>query len=146
MENEFSAQLLFKAKSLLYDSPSPSSTSSAAESTNKGLTSLLGGDQPLLRLSKDGPPGSFYGLFVFGFDEKGKIVSRAIEHADESNGYDKTAEVTSLTDWLLGKAKESVGKKEPHWVLTCSGMETGEWKGWDRNGAQGPYAWERRGK
>jgi hypothetical protein len=99
---------------------SPSSASTATNHTNSGLSAILGGSQPLLSKS----PDTFSGLFIFAFDSEGKIVSHTIEHADEGNGWDRTAKVVSLTDWLLGKAK---GKKEAEWVpvpgLAC------DWEG-----------------
>jgi len=121
-------------------STSPVSASSAADPTNRGLSSLLGGDQPLLRLPKDPAPSSFSGLFIFGFDDEGKIVSHTIEHADESNGWDKMARVVTLTDWLLGKAKGSKSKEEMELGLAYAG----EWEGWDRQVQGGGVLWEER--
>lgn len=83
--------------------------SSAAQSNstsnggiNRGLSKLLGGDKPIFDLNKG---DDFTGLFIFTFDSKGRIASHTIEHAEESNGSDKTSKVVTLTDWLLGKAK-----------------------------------------
>ena len=84
---------------------SSTSSSSSTNNMNRGLSSLLGGDQPFLRLSRDPTQSPFSGLFIFCFDEEGRIVSHTIEHADEANGYDRTARVVSLTDWLIGKAR-----------------------------------------
>ncbi|KAF1814583.1 hypothetical protein P152DRAFT_456852 [Eremomyces bilateralis CBS 781.70] len=56
-----------------------------------------------------GDQEGFTGLFIFEFDEEGRIVKHIIEQADEGENYDKTARVISVTDWLLGRAW---GKKE----------------------------------
>lgn len=46
----------------------------------------------------------FTGLFLFEFDEQGRIVSHTIEHTEEGRHWEKTAKVISVTDWLLGRA------------------------------------------
>jgi hypothetical protein len=46
----------------------------------------------------------FSGLFLFEFDEEGRVLSHTIEHAEENGNWDKTAKVISVTDWLLGRA------------------------------------------
>lgn len=60
----------------------------------------------------------FYGLFIFEFDDKGRIVAHTIEHVQEGGNWEKTARVISVTDWLLGKAW---GKREaePGLALPC---------------------------
>jgi len=56
-----------------------------------------------------GPPKQsdqeFSGLFVFEFDEEGKIVNHIIEHLEEGGQWDKPTRVISVTDWLLGRAR-----------------------------------------
>ncbi|KZF20611.1 hypothetical protein L228DRAFT_240391 [Xylona heveae TC161] len=47
----------------------------------------------------------FTGLFIFEFDDEGRILSHTIEHVDETGNWDKMAKVISVTDWLLGKAR-----------------------------------------
>lgn len=86
-------------------SQSPTSKSSAVENggINRGLSTLLGGDRPLF--GKDAGSDTFTGLFIFSFDEKGRIANHTIEHADEAGSFDKTSRMVTLTDWLLGKAK-----------------------------------------
>ncbi|EEQ90596.1 hypothetical protein RJZ56_004925 [Blastomyces dermatitidis] len=79
-----------------------SALSSSSNGTNRGLSKLLGGDAPIFKLGKE---EQFSGLFIFLFDDQGRIASHTIEHADESSGWDRTARVVTLTDWLLGKAK-----------------------------------------
>ncbi|SMR46520.1 unnamed protein product [Zymoseptoria tritici ST99CH_1E4] len=45
----------------------------------------------------------FCGIFVFEFDEKGRIVKHVIEHTEEGSDCDKMTRVVSVTDWLLGR-------------------------------------------
>lgn len=45
----------------------------------------------------------FCGIFVFEFDEQGKIVKHVIEHTDEGGRWDRMTRVVSVTDWLLGQ-------------------------------------------
>ena len=52
----------------------------------------------------------FTGLFIFTFDEEGRILSHTIEHVEEdgsdlNNNWDKM-KVVSVTDWLLGSMKK----------------------------------------
>ncbi|KAI9800417.1 MAG: hypothetical protein M1833_003303 [Piccolia ochrophora] len=54
-------------------------------------------------LNRDGKDDEeFTGLFIFEFDEEGRIVTHTIEHAEEGGSWEKTRFV-SVTDWLLGK-------------------------------------------
>jgi len=69
---------------------------SGSEQVDK-ITEFLGGD---VRDDEE-----FCGLFIFEFDEEGRILNHIIEHAEEGNNWDKTPRVISLTDWLLKKAK-----------------------------------------
>ncbi|KAL1967276.1 hypothetical protein VTN77DRAFT_3322 [Rasamsonia byssochlamydoides] len=87
--------------------PSSSSThlADSKAGTNKGLSALLGGEAPIFKLGKE---GHFTGLFIFAFDEEGRISSHTIEHADQADGWDRTAKFVTLTDWLLGKARGSM--------------------------------------
>lgn len=50
------------------------------------------------------PDEEFRGLFIFEFDEDGKIVKHTIEHAEEGGNFDRMTRVVSVTDWLLGRA------------------------------------------
>ena len=62
----------------------------------------------------------FCGLFIFDFDEDGRILTHIIEHAEESGSWDKASKVVSVTDWLLGKAKRKEEKDiPPGLVLGC---------------------------
>lgn len=57
------------------------------------------------------PDEEFSGLFIFEFDEQGRVVKHTIEHMEENGQWDKTAKVISVTDWLLGRAW---GRREEH--------------------------------
>ena len=81
------------------------SLTSSKNGTNRGLSVLLGGEEPIFKLSKE---EQFTGLFIFSFDEEGRILTHTIEHADEANGWDRTAKFVTLTDWLIGKARGSL--------------------------------------
>lgn len=48
-------------------------------------------------------PEEFCGIFIFEFDEKGRLAKHTIEHTDEGGHYDKMTRVVSVTDWLLGQ-------------------------------------------
>ncbi|KAK5257160.1 hypothetical protein BJ546DRAFT_1035116 [Cryomyces antarcticus] len=65
------------------------------------ITEILGGD---VRDDEE-----FCGLFIFEFDEEGRIFQHTIEHAEEGGNWDRMAKVVSVTDWLLGKVN---GKKK----------------------------------
>lgn len=64
----------------------------------------------------------FTGLFIFQFDEEGRIVKHVIEHVQEGGNWEKGvgARVVGLTDWLLGRMN-----KEPEGSLApcCSSFE-----------------------
>ncbi|TAQ91126.1 hypothetical protein B7494_g570 [Chlorociboria aeruginascens] len=51
----------------------------------------------------------FTGLFIFEFDEEGRVVSHTIEHVQEGGNWEKGvgAKVVGLTDWLLGGMKRN---------------------------------------
>ncbi|RJE22507.1 hypothetical protein PHISCL_05150 [Aspergillus sclerotialis] len=83
----------------------PSNLSSSKIGINKGLSTLLGGETPIFKLSKE---EQFMGLFIFAFDEEGRILTHTIEHADNASGWDRTAKFVTLTDWLIGKARGSL--------------------------------------
>jgi len=51
----------------------------------------------------------FCGIFIFEFDEQGRIAKHTIEHTEQGGNWDKTR-VVSVTDWLLGTFS---GKKSP---------------------------------
>lgn len=85
--------------------PQQSHLSTSKNGTNRGLSKLLGGEEPIFKLSKE---EQFTGLFIFSFDEEGRILTHTIEHADDAYGWDRTAKFVTLTDWLIGKARGSL--------------------------------------
>ncbi|CDM35560.1 hypothetical protein DTO013E5_7966 [Penicillium roqueforti] len=93
--------------------------SNSTKGTNNGLSVLLGGEEPIFKLSKE---EQFTGIFIFSFDEEGRILTHTIEHADEADGWDRTAKFVTLTDWLIGKAR---GSLDPA-ANTGLAMATGE--------------------
>jgi hypothetical protein len=44
----------------------------------------------------------FCGIFIFEFDDEGRIAKHVIEHTEEGGHWDKMTRVVSVTDWLLG--------------------------------------------
>ena len=58
-----------------------------------------------------GADKEFTGLFIFAFDDQGRIVRHVIEHVQEHGDWEKSAgaRVVGLTDWLLG----GLAEKEP---------------------------------
>jgi len=69
----------------------------ASEQVDK-ITEFLGGGKG------EDDSKEFTGLFIFEFDEEGRIVSHTIEHVQHGGNWDKGvgAKVVGLTDWLLG--------------------------------------------
>ncbi|GIC93799.1 uncharacterized protein Aud_010287 [Aspergillus udagawae] len=110
------------------------SHTSAKNGVNKGLSVLLGGDAPIFKLSNE---EQFTGLFIFSFDEEGRISSHTIEHADDANGWDRTAKFVTLTDWLIGKARGSLDPPAPGLAIqgcqTCSFPSSRTHRGFDRS-------------
>ena len=82
----------------------------ASEQVDK-ITEWLGGD------ARDDE--EFCGLFIFEFDEEGRIITHTIEHAEESGLWDRTSRVVSVTDWLLGRMNGK--KKVPELAWSCVG-------------------------
>ncbi len=67
-----------------------------------GATEQL--DKLMRMLGGDHRDEEFCGLFIFEFDEQGRISKHTIEHAEEGGNYDRMTKVVSVTDWLLGRA------------------------------------------
>lgn len=44
----------------------------------------------------------FCGIFIFEFDEEGRIAKHTIEHTEQGGNWDKMTRVVSVTDWLIG--------------------------------------------
>ncbi|KAL8729218.1 MAG: hypothetical protein Q9166_004839 [cf. Caloplaca sp. 2 TL-2023] len=60
----------------------------------------------------------FCGLFIFEFDEEGRIMTHTIEHAEEGGSAEKASRVVNLTDWLIGRARGGREKiPEFAWVV-----------------------------
>ena len=66
----------------------------------------------------------FCGLFVFEFDEKGRIIKHVIEHTDEGGRWDSMTRVVSVTDWLLGHINGRNKAHVPELAL-CEDRPTG---------------------
>ncbi|RPA84728.1 hypothetical protein BJ508DRAFT_412480 [Ascobolus immersus RN42] len=66
----------------------------------------------------------FGGLFVFSFDEKGRIAKHVIEHTDRGREEEGSA-IISVTEWLLRKAKEgaSSAANGGGLVMGCAGKD-----------------------
>ncbi|KAG4035256.1 hypothetical protein MFRU_001g00270 [Monilinia fructicola] len=76
----------------------------ARENVDK-ITEWLGGG------SGEDDSKEFTGLFLFEFDEEGRIWSHTIEHVQEGGNWEKGvgAKVVGLTDWLLGGMRNGRG-------------------------------------
>ncbi|TGO15094.1 hypothetical protein BTUL_0044g00330 [Botrytis tulipae] len=76
----------------------------ARENVDK-ITEWLGGG------SGEDDSKEFTGLFLFDFDEEGRIWSHTIEHVQEGGNWERGvgAKVVGLTDWLLGGMKNGRG-------------------------------------
>lgn len=59
----------------------------------------------------------FQGIFIFEFDEKGRVAKHTIEHTEEGGHYDRMTRVVSVTDWLLGRFNGKRREEEPALAL-----------------------------
>lgn len=82
----------------------------ASEQVDK-ITEWLGGD------ARDDE--EFCGLFIFEFDEEGRILTHTIEHAEEGGSWDRASRVISVTDWLLGRGWRRKGKEVEGLAWQC---------------------------
>ncbi|KAL1306455.1 hypothetical protein AAFC00_005153 [Neodothiora populina] len=90
----------------------------ASEHVDK-ITELLGGEE---KSDQD----EFCGLFMFEFDEQGRIAKHVIEHVEEGGDWEaKTGKVVSVTDWLLGRWN---GKGKEEGVPGLAWCENGDSK------------------
>ncbi|KAL4786718.1 hypothetical protein BJX76DRAFT_87768 [Aspergillus varians] len=85
--------------------------------TNRGLSVLLGGDAPIFKLSSD---DEFTGLFIFSFDEEGRVLTQTIDHSEDASGWERTAKFVTLTDWLIGKARGSLDPSPAPGLVGCT--------------------------
>ncbi len=74
------------------------------------------------------PHEEFTGLFIFEFDEEGRIFNHIIEHTDEGRHWEKTAKVISVTDWLLGRAWGRREEGSPSLAFARCGKERGRYR------------------
>ena len=77
----------------------------------------------------------FSGLFIFEFDDEGRILEHTIEHVDGVEGGDWEKErgmskVVSVTEWLLGKV--GGGRAELAFSLEGEGLGDGGRRRWQR--------------
>lgn len=83
----------------------------------------------------------FTGLFIFGFDEQGRIASHTIEHVEEDGGRtceEKTTRFVSVTDWLLGRLGGLAGgPAPPPAVAACVMVDAGAGEEFRRVGCRG---------
>jgi hypothetical protein len=99
----------------------------ASDNVDK-ITEWLGGGKG----EDDG--AEFTGLFIFEFDEQGRVVSHTIEHVQEGGNWERGvgAKVVGLTDWLLGGMKRGdPGTSCPaFWGGATRAREEKEMKSW----------------
>jgi hypothetical protein len=83
------------------------------------ITAWLGGDEK----GED----EFSGLFIFEFDEEGRILNHVIERAEGTDNWDTgVGRFVGLTDWLLGRLGGKEKEKEEQadgLALGCCGLE-----------------------
>lgn len=61
----------------------------------------------------------FCGIFIFEFDERGRIAKHIIEHTDEAGHRDQRTRVVSVTDWLLGTFHGKRSEPALAWCCTA---------------------------
>ncbi|KAK4550726.1 hypothetical protein LTR36_000305 [Oleoguttula mirabilis] len=66
----------------------------------------------------------FCGIFVFEFDEEGRIIKHVIEHTEEGGHWDRMTRVVSVTDWLLGHINGKQREQIPQ-LAFCEERPTG---------------------
>lgn len=90
----------------------------ARESVDK-ITEWLGGGKG------EDDSKEFTGLFLFEFDEEGRILSHTIEHVQEGGNWERGvgAKVVGLTDWLLGGLKRKDDEGVPCPACSAGGSE-----------------------
>ena len=94
----------------------------ASEQVDK-ITEWLGGD------ARDDE--EFCGLFIFEFDEEGRIITHTIEHVEESTNWERMSRVVSVTDWLLGRMNGK--KREPEFAWSVAGDGDDSTRRFERN-------------
>lgn len=71
---------------------------------------------------KDKNDKTFHGLFIFEFDDQGRIIKHTIEHVEEGRNLDHMTSVVSVTDWLLGHAPWKRNHELPQ-LAWCDGPQ-----------------------
>ncbi|KAF8468287.1 hypothetical protein BDZ91DRAFT_103743 [Kalaharituber pfeilii] len=106
-----------------------SSGGSTSSQGSTGAETLEGGATggTIFSANKSESGGGFTGLFIFTFDEQGRILTHIIEHADEGWREEEVgymgagAKIISVAEWLLKKARQggggAEGGKEPGLVF-----------------------------
>lgn len=74
---------------------------------------------------RKGEEQEFCGIFVFEFDEEGRIIKHVIEHTEEGGHWDRMTRVVSVTDWLLGRFNGRQKEQIPELAL-CEERPTGQ--------------------
>lgn len=90
--------------SLEHDNKKPPMTGTSVRSEKVELTSPVDRLTVFLRGEAALHAKPFHGLFIFEFDNEGRILKHTIEHVEESRDLDQMPKVVSVTDWLLGRA------------------------------------------
>lgn len=81
------------------------------------ITEFLGGD---VRDDEE-----FTGLFMFDFDEEGRIVKHTIEHVQQGGNWERQTRVVSVTDWLFGLAQRRKEAQTPGYTWEyCEAEDT----------------------
>ncbi|KAI7613667.1 hypothetical protein KC343_g10789 [Hortaea werneckii] len=84
----------------------------------------------------------FTGIFVFEFDEEGRVVRHTIEHTEGSKGEGEgMARVVSVTDWLLGRFNGKGQEEGMPGLAVCESRSEGVGGGGKvflRDGRRGP--------
>ena len=70
---------------------------------------------------------AFTGIFIFEFDEWGRVLKHTIEHTEGSGGeWEGLTRVVSVTDWLLGKVNRKGVGGTPELAMYERGTELGK--------------------
>lgn len=75
----------------------------------------------------DAEPEEFCGIFIFEFDDQGRIAKHVIEHTEEGGHFDRMTRVISVTDWLIGTFNGK-RKQEPALAWYAQKSPNGELK------------------
>jgi hypothetical protein len=80
------------------------------------------------KVTQDGKQETeFVGLFIFEFDDQGRISMHTIEHVEEGNNWEKkTPGFISVTDWLLRKARGGNREDEVPGLAFCEWIDREE--------------------